>query len=68
MSGWLQEDEELLEILAKERLDEIIKFTEAGLPSVDGNAFSNVHQALQRRMITLLLKYLYNGEISARKI
>ena len=62
MSGWLQQDEELLEIMAKDHLDGIIKFTEVGLPSVDGNAFSNMHQALQRRMITILLKYVYNGE------
>ncbi|HJF31478.1 MAG TPA: tRNA lysidine(34) synthetase TilS [Sporosarcina psychrophila] len=63
MSGWLQEDEELLETLAKDHFDRITRFTEAGLPIVDGNAFSNMHQALQRRMITLLLRYLYNGEI-----
>ena len=63
VSGYLQEDEELLEMLAQERFDEITKFTEVGLPVVDGNAFSSMHQALQRRMITLLLKYLYNGEI-----
>ena len=63
MSGYLQEDEELLEMLAQERFDEITKFTEEGLPVVDGNAFSRMHHALQRRMITLLLRYLYDGEI-----
>lgn len=62
MSGYLQQDEELLEMLARERFDEITKFTEAGLPVVDGNAFSCMHQTLQRRIITLLLRYLYNGE------
>ncbi|WP_188006861.1 tRNA(Ile)-lysidine synthase [Sporosarcina sp. ANT_H38] len=63
MSGYLQEDEELLEMLAQERFNNITKFTEAGLPVVDGNAFSAMHQTLQRRMITILLRYLYNGEI-----
>ncbi len=62
MSGWLQRDEEFLEKLAQDRLDGITTFTVAGLPVVDGNAFSNMHQALQRRMITLLLKYIYNRE------
>ncbi|NYF26430.1 tRNA lysidine(34) synthetase TilS [Sporosarcina sp. JAI121] len=62
MTGLLQQDEELLETLAQDRLDEIMTFTEAGLPTVDGNAFSDMHQALQRRMITLLLKYIYDGE------
>jgi tRNA(Ile)-lysidine synthetase-like protein len=63
MSGYLQQDEELLEMLTQERFNEITKFTEAGLPVVDGNAFSRMHQTLQRRMITLLLRYLYNGEV-----
>ena len=34
MTGYLQEDEELLEMLAKERFEEIITFTEEGLPSL----------------------------------
>jgi tRNA(Ile)-lysidine synthetase-like protein len=62
VSGWLQQDEELLVTLAQDSLDGITTFTVAGLPVVDGNAFSNMHQALQRRMITLLLKYIYSGE------
>ena len=48
MSGWLQEDEELLEMLAKEQFDEIIEFTEEGLPVIDGNAFSCMHQCFTK--------------------
>ncbi len=62
MSGWLREDEDLLESLAMERFEGIIEFTEEGFPSVDGSAFSHMHLALQRRVITLILKYLYDGE------
>lgn len=62
MTGWLQDDEELLETLARDQFERITTFTEEGLPIVDGSVFSNMHHALQRRVITLLLKYLYNGE------
>lgn len=62
MSGWLQEDEDLLEMLATEQFEKITAFTAEGLPCVDSGVFSNMHQALQRRIITLLLKYIYNGE------
>ena len=34
MTGWLQEDEELLEMLAKERFDEITEFTEGACLSL----------------------------------
>ena len=63
MSGYLQEDEELLEMLARERFDEITRIHRSGPACRRWNAFSDMHQALQRRMITLLLKYLYDGEI-----
>ncbi len=58
----LQEDETFLKALAQERLEEIIQFTDEGLPSVDRQLFSNVPTALQRRMIPLLLGYLYDEE------
>ncbi|MFJ7936822.1 tRNA lysidine(34) synthetase TilS [Sporosarcina sp. NPDC096371] len=62
MSGWLQEDEDLLETLAVEQLERIVEFTDEGLPAIDSGDFSVMHLALQRRVITLLLKYLYDGE------
>lgn len=62
MAGWLRDDEDLLETLAREQFERITTFTEEGFPFVDGVVFSNMHHALQRRMITLLLKYLYDGE------
>ncbi|WP_203248983.1 tRNA lysidine(34) synthetase TilS [Sporosarcina beigongshangi] len=62
MTGWLQQDGELLEKLAMEQFERIVEFTAEGLPVVDSDAFSDMHLALQRRVITLLLKYLYDGE------
>lgn len=58
----LQEDEKFLETLAQERLADIIQFTEEGLPSIDQDIFNDVPTALQRRMIPLLLGYLYDEE------
>jgi tRNA(Ile)-lysidine synthetase-like protein len=60
MTSRLQEDEKLLETLAKTQLDEIIEFTEEGLPCIEGLRFSGMPVALQRRMIPLLLNYLYH--------
>lgn len=62
MTGLLQQDEELLEMLAVEQFERIVEFTVEGLPVVESDAFSDMHLALQRRVITLLLKYLYDGE------
>ena len=60
MSGKLQEDEILLETLATEQLKKIIEFTDEGLPSIDAYAFTSMPNSLQRRIITLLLNYLYD--------
>ena len=60
LSRKLQEDGALLEALAKERLEKIVEFTIEGLPSIDGRAFSDMPNSLQRRMIPLLLNYLYD--------
>lgn len=62
VSGWLQEDEELLEKLALEQYERIVEFTEEGIPSVKKELFSRIHPALQRRVITLVLRYIYDGE------
>lgn len=62
MAGWLQQDDDLLEMLAIEQFERIVEFTAEGLPAIDSGAFSDMHLALQRRVITLLLKYLYDGE------
>lgn len=58
----IAEDDALLEALAKEQLDKIVEFTEEGLPSIDGDAFIGMPNSLQRRVITLLLNYLYDNK------
>lgn len=60
LSGKLQEDEAFLTELAKEQLDMIVTLSVEGLPHVDSSAFSSMPTALQRRMIPLLLNYLYD--------
>ena len=60
LAGGLQEDEAFLQALAKDRLEEIIEFTDAGLPSISIRTFSSMPTALQKRMIPLLLGYLYD--------
>jgi len=62
MTSNLQEDELFLGSLAKERLEEIVEFTEEGLPFVNRITFTCMPTALQRRMIPLLLGYLYDEE------
>jgi len=62
MTSNLQEDELFLESIAKERLEEIVEFTEERLPSVNRLTFTCMPTALQRRMIPLLLGYLYDEE------
>ena len=60
LAGRLQEDEAFLQALAKDRLEEIVEFTDAGLPSISIGTFSSMPTALQKRMIPLLLGYLYD--------
>ena len=62
MTGDLQEDAAFLESLANERLGEIVEFTDEGLPSINRLTFNRMPTALQRRMIPLLLGYLYDEE------
>ena len=50
------------EALAKERLEKMLEFTDEGLPSINRRAFTDMPTALQRRMIPLLLGYLYDEE------
>lgn len=63
MTTGLQEDEMLLDSLTKERFASIVTFTEDGLPTFPADLFINMHTALQKRFIPLLLNYLYFGEI-----
>ncbi|MCZ2260586.1 tRNA lysidine(34) synthetase TilS [Sporosarcina sp. G11-34] len=62
LSSKVQEDEEFLGSMAKARLEKIVDFTDEGLPFVDSRAFMDMPTALQRRMIPLLLGYLYNNK------
>ena len=61
-TGWLQEDDTLLGMLAVEQYESSVTFTEEGVASIESDRFSRMHPALQRRVITLVLKYLYDGE------
>lgn len=62
LTSRLQEDEELLSSLALQHFKEYVEFGSDGTPSIDVALFLRMHPALQRRLITLLLKYLYDGE------
>ncbi|WP_438314121.1 tRNA lysidine(34) synthetase TilS [Sporosarcina sp. FA9] len=62
MTRKLADDDALLKTLAKEQFDKIVEFTEQGLPSIDGDAFIGMPNSLQRRVITLLLNYLYDNK------
>lgn len=62
ISGWLQEDEDLLSELAVEQYERIVDFSEEGIVSLEKELFSRIHPALQRRVITLVLRYIYDGE------
>jgi len=62
MTSNIQEDENFLKSLAKKQLLEIVEFTDERLPSVNRVRLSRMPTALQRRMITLLLGYLYDKE------
>ncbi|WP_172373656.1 tRNA lysidine(34) synthetase TilS [Sporosarcina jiandibaonis] len=61
MVGNLQEDEAFLWASAEEQLGKIIGFTEEGLPTISKQSFGSMPTALQRRMIKLLLDYLYDN-------
>lgn len=62
LTSSLQEDEVFLASLAKERLDDIVVLTTERLPTLNRIEFLNMPSALQRRMIPLLLGYLYDEE------
>ncbi|WP_172794017.1 tRNA lysidine(34) synthetase TilS [Sporosarcina sp. HYO08] len=61
-AGRLQEDLELLERFAKEQFERIVQFTNEGFPTLYNNEIASMHPALQRRLITLLLNYLYTDQ------
>lgn len=58
----LQEDESLLQQLAKSHVEKHLTFTGKGYPSMSVVAFCDMPTALQRRAIPLLLSYLYDKE------
>ncbi|WP_158541006.1 tRNA lysidine(34) synthetase TilS [Sporosarcina sp. BI001-red] len=62
MAAALQEENAFLESLAKEHLERLLTFTEKGIPVIHSAEFRSMHTALQKRVVPLLLKYLYNGE------
>lgn len=62
LTSSLQEDETFLGSLAKERLDDMVVLTTERLPTLNRIEFMNMPSALQRRMIPLLLGYLYDEE------
>ncbi|MBB4826841.1 tRNA(Ile)-lysidine synthase/bifunctional protein TilS/HprT [Sporosarcina luteola] len=62
MTESLQEDDALLKHMANEMLARMLSLTDEGLPSIEIKRFASMHPALQKRMIPLLLNYLYCGE------
>ncbi|AOV06296.1 tRNA lysidine(34) synthetase TilS [Sporosarcina ureilytica] len=61
----LQEDEALLQQLAREQVELHVEFTQDGFPSMNVKTFQGMPTALQRRAIPLLLDYLYHKEYNA---
>ncbi len=62
MAGVLQEEDAFLESLAEEQLKHLLTFTDKGIPIIHSAEFRSMHPALQKRVVPLLLKYLYDGE------
>ncbi len=59
----LQEEEDYLSGMAREHAAPLIAAAEReGVLSVRSEVFCAMHPALQKRVVPLLLKYLYNGE------
>ncbi|GKV70369.1 tRNA(Ile)-lysidine synthase [Sporosarcina sp. NCCP-2716] len=63
VSETLQEEEDYLSRMAAEHAAPLIAAADReGVLSVRSEAFRAMHPALQKRVVPLLLKYLYNGE------
>ncbi|MCG3086650.1 tRNA lysidine(34) synthetase TilS [Sporosarcina cyprini] len=62
MAESLQEDDALLNGMASEALSGMLTLAAECLPSIEIKRFVRMHPALQKRMIPLLLNYLYRGE------
>lgn len=58
----LQEDDAFLTDIAKEHLERLLTFTDTGIPVIHSKDFRSMHVALQKRVVPLVLKYLYNGQ------
>ena len=55
------QDEEYLQETAKKKYEQLVTVNEEGLPVIDSQCFSTVPIALQRRVILILLEYLYKN-------
>lgn len=61
-SEWIAEDETFLFSLAEKKFHELVKQSDNRELTVDVNAFQSVAIPLQRRIIQLILNYLYHFE------
>ncbi|MFF2755649.1 tRNA lysidine(34) synthetase TilS [Psychrobacillus sp. NPDC058041] len=55
-----QQDDALLKVMAKEKFEQLVTINSNGNFFLDTMRFSEVPSALQRRVVLLLLNYLYN--------
>ncbi|MDY7220586.1 tRNA lysidine(34) synthetase TilS [Halalkalibacterium halodurans] len=65
ISEWKEEDECFLLDLAENALADVLLHKDEHLVTIDRDAFLNVGLPLQRRMIHLILKYLYTNDSPA---
>lgn len=56
-----QQDDLLLQAMAKEKFDQLVKIESNGTFFLNSKQFAEVPVALQRRLVLLLLNYLYNN-------
>ena len=56
-----QQDDQLLQAMTKEKFDQLVKTDSSGTFFLNSKQFAEVPVALQRRLVLLLLNYLYNN-------
>ncbi|KOF09080.1 tRNA(Ile)-lysidine synthetase [Planococcus glaciei] len=61
LAGMMQQDQQFLMELAEEKLHRMIRYEDNGL-GLSAESFSKEALALQKRMVLLLLNYLYNEQ------
>jgi tRNA(Ile)-lysidine synthase len=61
LAGVMQQDQQFLMELAEEKLQRIVHYEEIGI-GLSAESFSKEALALQKRMVLLLLNYLYNNQ------